>query len=165
MSELGNKLKLLRGDASMEEVAARAGVNLRTYWRAEHGVPVKIETLDRISRALPATSEQWVALLMAWIRDQIGESNWDLLQVNPRAAGPRMADENTSKKIARRLIKLPLEDQAAVMKAVDRPELLQVIRAYNALSDEIRANPRKNPKMYPTKASAPFVLNEKPRDR
>lgn len=72
MNELGRKLKLLRGDRLAVDVARMAGLSRETIRKVEDGVSVKFSTLRQIASALRVSKKEWVDLVWAWVRKEVG---------------------------------------------------------------------------------------------
>jgi transcriptional regulator with XRE-family HTH domain len=72
MSELSNKIKLLRGDRSAEDIAKEVGVSRESFYRIERGGSVKLSTLKQIATALRVPESDWLELLVAWLKSEAG---------------------------------------------------------------------------------------------
>jgi DNA-binding XRE family transcriptional regulator len=59
---------------SQNAVSRRAvGVSRTTIVQMESGRPVKLDTLRILATAMKARRDEWLALVIAWVRDCIGE--------------------------------------------------------------------------------------------
>jgi DNA-binding XRE family transcriptional regulator len=59
---------------SQNAVSRRAiGVSRTTIVQMESGRPVKLDTLRLLATAMKARREEWLALVVAWVRDSVGE--------------------------------------------------------------------------------------------
>ena len=81
-SELGRKLKMLRGRLSAGAVAAKAGVSTESVRRIEHGDSVKVATLRQIATGMGVSRAQWLGLLIAWLKFEAGKDS-DELRIDP----------------------------------------------------------------------------------
>ena len=59
---------------SQNEVSRRVdGVSRTTIVQMESGRPVKLDTLRLLATAAKATRQEWLALVIAWVKDSLGE--------------------------------------------------------------------------------------------
>jgi DNA-binding XRE family transcriptional regulator len=59
---------------SQNAVSRRAsGVSRTTIVQMESARPVKLDTLRILASAMKARREEWLALVIAWVRDSVGE--------------------------------------------------------------------------------------------
>lgn len=130
MNELGAKLKKLRGKRTLRAIARLSNIGFHTYYRAERGLSVKFSTLKAIAKMLSVTEEDWVSLIISWIKAEVGD-DIKLVQLNPKR------QLGTLDKINEKLISLPKTDQQEILLALERPEILQFIRAGNKLYDRL----------------------------
>jgi transcriptional regulator with XRE-family HTH domain len=71
---------------SQNAVSRRAsGVSRTTIVQMENGRSVKLETLRILAAAMKARREEWLALVIAWVRDLLGEDLAGEIGLKPRA--------------------------------------------------------------------------------
>lgn len=72
MSELSAKISEFKGQRQTSEIIESAGISRQTFRKIELGDSVKLSTLRAISNAIGATDEQWLELLVAWLKNEAG---------------------------------------------------------------------------------------------
>lgn len=126
MNELGAKLKKLRGKRTLRGLARLSGIQYHTYYRAERGLSVKFSTLKAIAKMLSVTEEDWVSLIISWIKAEVGD-DIKLVRLSPKR------QLGTLDQIIEKLLSIPKPDQEEILQALERPEILEIIRAGNKL--------------------------------
>lgn len=133
-SELGRKLKMLRGRLSAGAVAAKAGVSTESVRRIEHGDSVKVATLRQIATGMGVARAQWLGLLIAWLKFEAGEDS-DELRIEPQVAGQDMALQQLSAQTAEAMSLFdglnPVERENVIL-ALRRKEVLKCLVTINA---------------------------------
>ena len=71
---------------SQNAVSRRAsGVSRTTIVQMENGRPVKLDTLRILATAMKARREEWLVLVIAWVRDSLGEELAQEIGLKPAA--------------------------------------------------------------------------------
>lgn len=143
-SELGRKLKMLRGRLSAGAVAAKARVSTESVRRIEHGDSVKVDTLRKIASAMGVARAQWLGLLIAWLKFEAGKDS-DELRIEPQVAGLDTALEHLSAQTSEAMRLFdglnPVERENVIL-ALRRKEVLKCLVTINAAindGEELRA--------------------------
>ena len=132
-SELSAKFKSIRGELSAEQVAAKANLSRESVYRIERGVSVKLETLRQIALALKLTEADWLELLSAWIRSELGLEA-SKLWIEPRDSSVSKLKEAGEDQVAMAMVyfrQLNSRDRDEVLKAMQRPEVRACLHSIN----------------------------------
>lgn len=138
MNELGNKLRELRGARTLREMDKTTGLAMRTYWRAEKGTQIRIETLNIIREKLLISDKDWPSYLIAWIKSTIGPDNWAFLDVRPQKGGAPA--NTTAEHIKRKINDLSASDQQWLLTMLETDATLGAVRPICELA--VRAAPK-----------------------
>jgi transcriptional regulator with XRE-family HTH domain len=140
MSELGNRIRELRGKKSQRDLAEEAKVNVRTIQRIEDGEEVTLATLRTVVKHLKVSEPVYAELLVAWLKQEAGnDAQLVTIECKPSAGkkGDRIEDQ-----LYERVKKLPTKYQTEVLAAMESKELLDAITHLNLLYTRL-----KNPKV------------------
>jgi transcriptional regulator with XRE-family HTH domain len=138
MSELGNKIRRIRGTVSQAEFADRAGLSLRTISKLEAGDSVRLDTVRRIAATCDLSDADRLELVISWIKLEIGDDYFKMI-VEPKAAAAVVKDsESLVGKIQRRLQDVPSKYQEQIYLMLERPEILRCLEHLNDLYQSIR---------------------------
>jgi hypothetical protein len=138
MSELGNKVKALRGDQPQQAFALKVGLSLRTVCKLEAGEGVSLETVRQLAKALRLADATRLELMVCWLKLQLGEDFGRLvIQVKE---GPQELQESNDlpAQIQVAVIDLPHKLQEQLHLMLKRPEILGCLASLNALYDELK---------------------------
>jgi transcriptional regulator with XRE-family HTH domain len=133
MSELSNKIKLLRGDRSAEDIAKEVGVSRESFSRIERGGSVKLSTLKQIATALRVPESDWLELLVAWLKSEAGPDARKLW-LEPRETTPSVLRDKGDNEAGRAMMlfnSLNPAERQEIMKAMERPEVRRCLPAIN----------------------------------
>lgn len=138
MSELSNKIRLLRGDISAEEAGRRVGLSRESFYRMERGGSVKLATLRQLAQGLAVSESDWLDLLVAWLRQEAGQDAGKLI-IDTQAMSPlKDASESQSARALALFNQLNAEDRHQVLLLLQRPELRRSLPALNKLYDTLK---------------------------
>ena len=145
MSELSVILSLFKGARTTQEIVDGAGLSRETFRKLERGQGVKLSTLRDIANYLKLSRAQWLALVAAWIKLEIGEADAKSIQIiaNETAAVPREV-----RQLQELALQLPPAELHQVILALSRPEVRRSCIALNQLYDDMRERKvtRKSPR-------------------
>ena len=85
-SHVGVEFKRLREGRGLSQAhvaRASSGLSRTTIVNVEAGADVRLETVLMLSQALGAPRHERLALIIAWVRDCLGEEIWSELIVKP----------------------------------------------------------------------------------
>jgi hypothetical protein len=139
MSELGNKIRAARNTRSQIEFAELSGISLRTLNKAEVGGRVKLDTVRRIIKAANLNDPQSQDLVLAWIKMMLEEFGDDFRIASKTKSELKEAD-NLSSKLMVGINKLPVRYQQALLKAIERPEVLNCLVMFNEAFDRMQGD-------------------------
>lgn len=134
MSELGHKLRQLRGERTLRDVARTTKIAMRTIWRAENGVFIKIETLEQLLTGQLVPKSDWPIYIMAWIKDAISPENWASLDVRP--ARGLIPKNPTLEKIKHRLTDLSHEQQHLILSMLSDDHVMAAILPIASIAED-----------------------------
>ena len=138
MSELGNKIKLLRAKQAQVQFAEKAGISLRTVCKLEAGEPVSLETVQQISRSLRLPEPERLELIVSWLKIQIGDDfNKLIVQVKDQPSAFRDSDQLLGS-IQLLLSDTPRKLQEQIHVMLQRPEILPCLKILNDLYDSLK---------------------------
>jgi transcriptional regulator with XRE-family HTH domain len=138
MSELGNKIRLVRGELSQIEFADKTGVSLRTICKIEAGETVRLQTVRKIAESLEITERERLEWMVHWIRLEVGE-DFHKLHIEIQGAPRAMSDsDHLLGKIQVLLSDLPRKFQEQIYLSLQRPELLRCLQHLNELYDSMK---------------------------
>src|SRR5690606_28314662 len=128
---LGTRIKELRGSISQEDRATRAGLNRATLHKIEtKNAQVRFDTLTALADALGLSHERRMQLLVAWLEVVLGE-DFDLAGLRRAADQLRVREtteeEELGRTLGRKLRALPPRLREEVLKALDRPPVLEAL--------------------------------------
>ena len=140
MKELGNKLKALRGDRSLEEMAGITGISRETLRKLEIGENVSLKSLRIIARGVKALPEDELELIATWLRATAGSAAKQLRIEPIDAKRSRLATvgRDTARALQDKFAGLSTKEQAAILTAMQRPAVMRSLIHLNTLYDEIR---------------------------
>lgn len=140
VSHLGDRLRSLREGRKLaqEELAEVAGIARTTISAVERGKPIRFDTLRRITGPLKPTQAEWLAVVIDWIRLEIGR---DFEHLTISAELSRRSDyKEIGAGLARLIETQPPTIQAELQKLLQRPELLALLRPLNAAYERIKTS-------------------------
>ncbi|NOS68329.1 MAG: helix-turn-helix domain-containing protein [Verrucomicrobia bacterium] len=74
VTNLAHKILLLKGERTSAALCAGAEISRETFSKIQRGdSTIKLSTLKLIADFLGATKEQWLELVIAWVKEQIGD--------------------------------------------------------------------------------------------
>lgn len=88
---------MLKGKRTSAEVVEGAKISRETFGKIQRGDTVKLTTLKSIAVFLGASRQQWLELVIAWIKEEIGDEA-KYLQIHPLSA-PRVEGSEDASKI------------------------------------------------------------------
>jgi transcriptional regulator with XRE-family HTH domain len=137
MSELGNKIRDLRGEKSQRDFAKATGLALRTLVGAEGGRRIRKRTIDQLAKVLRLPESTRIDLLHSWIKQQLDD---DLRHFRIDTRTPNAAEDKASllANIHVLLSEIPRKHQEDIYKALQRPEVLKAITPLNEFYDKMR---------------------------
>jgi DNA-binding XRE family transcriptional regulator len=140
MSELSNKLRLLRGERSAEDAAKQVGLSRESFYRIERGGSVKLDTLRQIATGLKLSQSDWLELLIAWLKNEAGADKdhiW-IESRNPPKSDVRDSAEAQLALLVQRFNELNPEERRQILLVMERPEARRALAALNKLYDSLR---------------------------
>lgn len=150
MTELANIISALRGDQTGEQMAAKVGTSRETILRILRGDTVKLDTLKAIAHAYNLNQTEWLELLVAWIRAEIG-TDAQYLTFSPSPTQTKFSSRfrNAAKPLQALLLesfnRLTVHDQKEVIAAIARPEVIRSVQSLNQMYASVEAKSRKKP--------------------
>lgn len=135
MSELGNKIKQLRGELSQLAFSKRVDLSHRTITKIEAGDKPKRANVIQIADRLRLGRVERLALLVLWLKAEVGEDDFEALNVNPVPAAMPRAD--TLDRLYKAASPLSTNHQEHLVLACRRPEVMNNLTALNDLYDKI----------------------------
>jgi transcriptional regulator with XRE-family HTH domain len=154
--KLGQFIKSLRKakGVSHQALADETKLNRNTIINIEGEESVRFDTLRTILNALDPSPAEWGTAANLWIRQQIGEADYQRFAVDDRGRALVVREAESLSKDARELAdKLAQADPAVrreLIKVADRAELIECLRILNRFYDSVKgASPdRKNRVLY-----------------
>jgi transcriptional regulator with XRE-family HTH domain len=137
MSELGNRIKDLRGDISQSAFAEKTGLSLRTISKIEAGEPVRLDTIQQIARSLRLSKTERQQLLISWVRLELG-AEVQYLVIEPKGNADILQDAmSLPAKIQALVTEVPSNLQEELLRSLHHPEILRCLKPLNDLVDQI----------------------------
>ena len=148
VSELSVLLSLFKGHRTTQEIVDGAALSRETFRKLQRGQGVKLSTLRDIATYLKLTRSQWLALVVAWIKLEVGEAEAKYLQiiVNETAGVPREV-----RQLQELALQLPPAELQQVILAISRPEVRLACIGLNRVYEEL--GKRKVTRTYPRKVA------------
>ena len=153
MSELSNKIRSLRGKLSAEEAADKCKLSRESFYRMERGGSVKLATLKQIAQGFEVPETEWLELLTAWIRTEVG-LDAGKLWIEPKRLGTSALRESEESTVARAMMlyqALNPSERAEIDKAMERKPVRDCLPAINRVWEIIQKQ----------KATAPLSAGSK----
>lgn len=135
MSELGNILRQQRGPRSQKEIAKGADLGERTVIRAESGEKTSLETVRALSRYYGLTRAEHAALIVAWLRLELGD---EFALLNIRSAVPGKVKLTDADKFIETFRSVPRHLQRELSRALEHGEVLAAIAPLNDLVERLK---------------------------
>ncbi|HEU5123927.1 MAG TPA: hypothetical protein VFW05_07675 [Verrucomicrobiae bacterium] len=126
MSELSAKLSDFKGQRKTSDIIAAAGISRETFRKIERGQPTRLDTLRQISQAMKLSEDQWMELMIAWIKSQLGDQS-SKLEIRP------LSESSVLKNRARN----PVDDVMMLFTNLNAAERIDIIKAMQR--KEVRA--------------------------
>jgi transcriptional regulator with XRE-family HTH domain len=133
MSSLSNALEALIGNRSHNEVAKLSGISRASISKIIAGDSVKLSTLRVLAESLHVSEEDWLELVVAWIRGEITAQDAQKLIIQPTDPKSRIREEEADQ-IALAMMKyraLPADQRQELLLAMDRPAVMACLPAIN----------------------------------
>ena len=129
---LADEVRALREERelSQRDLARQARVSQRTVAFVESGGDVKLATLRQIIQGLRLDRPAALRLIVAWIRQELGEPDFRALEFAQSTA--KVEGESSLLKAYRLL---PARHRAQLLLALDRSEVLDLLAAANSCWD------------------------------
>lgn len=139
MSELADAIKRIRGDIPQQEFAKLADIGFRTLCKIELDEDiVKLSTILRIAEKRRLKKPEMLDLIRAWIRTQLGDIANDLIIDVKEPVALRDKEPPVTVRLMGKLSNLPSRHQQELLKAVDRPEVLNGVHTLNEMYERLR---------------------------
>ncbi|HKP92699.1 MAG TPA: helix-turn-helix transcriptional regulator [Chthoniobacterales bacterium] len=142
---LGDYIKKLRvaADLTHDQLAKKADVHRNTVTNLESGQPIRFDNLRSILNALRLPPKDWGRAAMLWVREQVGRADFDRI-AGADAARKLVIEEQAelseaAKRLADRLSEVDQSVRDELIKAADRPEIIECVRILNAFHDKTLA--------------------------
>lgn len=142
MSELSARLAALKNHVQTAEIIKLAGVSRETFRKIERGDSVKLKTLHQIAKALKADEEQWIELVIAWLKTEAGPAAAKIWIQSKTPSTLKDARESQSTQALMLFETLNAADRAEVIKTMQRKEVITCIAAINRVIDRIASENR-----------------------
>ncbi|MGN6556335.1 MAG: helix-turn-helix domain-containing protein [Verrucomicrobiota bacterium] len=137
MKDLSVVIRKLRGDLSQAQMAEKCGVSPRTITNLENGASVKLDTLHVIRKACQIKDPEWLELLAAWAKAEIGMDS-ARLWIEPITGDKKMNDQPKDvSKLEMLIHDLNAEERRQLLLLLQRPEIRRVLPALNRLYDTL----------------------------
>jgi transcriptional regulator with XRE-family HTH domain len=165
MATLAERITELRGSRNYVEFAEFTSVNRQTLRDVESGSPPRIDTLREIARACRLGEEEWVELLVLWIRSTVGEDEFRKLDVRPShacLAGSKRQD--ISVLLAVLFDNLTVGQKLLLLKALTQPEILRCVFEITKLYERALETGKAADKNDPVMDAAKRVITSKTMD-
>lgn len=136
---LSDLITSLRGPRSLPKLAKACGLSMRTVAGLSRGESVRLNTLRQIASKCHCSDSQWKELLLAWIRLEIGEEDFQNLDIQAATTN------SDTKKLINQFSRLNTDDQASVLKTLERRELLNCLADLNKVYDNLAKPTKRKP--------------------
>lgn len=141
VSDLADAIKRIRGNVSQRRFAKLAGIGFRTLCKIELDEDiVKLSTILGIAEKRKLKEAEKLDLIRAWIRMQLGDLADHLIIDLREPSELHDREPGAAVKLMTKISNLPARAQNELLKAVDRPEVLNGIRNLNEMYERLRAN-------------------------
>lgn len=139
VSELATRIKKLRGDLTQEEFAVKCKLGTRTIAGLEAlDENVRLKTLRQIRKACGLSTEEWLDLLISWLKVHLGIDFYELkIEKVPNPRGKWILHDRTDQDVLRLFNTLEDADKTQVLKTMQRKEVLACLPAINDVWDKL----------------------------
>lgn len=165
MATLAERIAELRGSRNYVEFAEFTSVNRQTLRDVESGSPPRIDTLREIAKACRLGEEEWVELLVLWIRSTVGEDEFRKLDVRPShasIAGSKRQDMSVL--LAVLFDNLTVGQKLLLLKALVQPEILRCVFEITKLYERALETGKAADKNDPVMETAKRVITSRTMD-
>lgn len=142
MSELSNKIKSIRGSMSAEDAGVKCGLSRESFYRIERGGTVRIDTLRDIAKGFGLEEDQWLELLVAWLKMQAGNDSYKLF-IESKSPGELQDRDNQVSLAMSLFINLTPDDRQEIINAMKRPEVRACLPAINSVWEKLKPSSRR----------------------
>ena len=148
MRDLSEHIKSVRGKLTQREFAKKCGLSLRTISGIEsNGESLHLRTLQQIRKSTQMSREQWLDLLISWLKLELMDDFNRLHIAKARAATSALHASDIAESHALHLFRqLNDTDQQQIEKVMQRPVVMECLRSINNFWDEARSEAATTPK-------------------
>jgi len=161
MSELSNKIQSILGDMKAVAAGKLCDLSRESFYRIERGESVGYETLLKIKKGFKLNQNDWLELLVAWLKQEAG-ADAPYLIIQAREVSPSMLRDNEASQVAKAMMlftDLNLADRQEVTHAMQRPEVRACLPAINSLYEKLGTSGTPAPINSKTTADAIHLVN------
>ncbi len=135
MNDLSVKIRSLRGKSSQADMAKKCGVSTKTITNLEKGDSVKLETLRSIKDAYRLKDGDWLELVTAWIKKEVG-ADAAKMWIEPIE---RQGNDQSSEamRLQAMIHDLNAEERRQLLFLLQRPAVRRVLPSLNKLYDAL----------------------------
>jgi transcriptional regulator with XRE-family HTH domain len=134
MTALAEIIRGWRGTDNYVKFSKRAGINRQTLKELEEGISVKLETLQRIAKNCKLSEAEWTDMLIAWIRTEIGEAQFNKVDIRPAPSAATVKKLKAANELfLSRFHRLTNAGKAQILKAMMRTEVMSCLPPINAV--------------------------------
>jgi hypothetical protein len=132
VSELSAKIEELRGRMSISDFIRKASVSRETYRKIQIGKPVKLSTIQQVSKAFNLNKAHWHDIMVAWLKTEIGPDEAQHLWIE-RKAGSKLQEgkPDESARVMMLFSGLTHNERQEIIKAMERKEVRNCLPAIN----------------------------------
>jgi transcriptional regulator with XRE-family HTH domain len=149
LMKLSDQIRALRGKTTFSRFAQKTMVNRQTLTELEDGSSVKLSTLQLIAEKCNLGQREWINLLIGWIRAEIGEPNFSLLNVSPSTLNWAVQQKSGRAVLcSKAFASLSDEDQRQILATMVRKPVLSCLPALNRAVQQQRAETKRRFSIY-----------------
>jgi hypothetical protein len=140
MQTLSERIRNLRGNRTVLDFAKVTDVSRGALKDAEDGKSIRLSTLKKIAKACDTDHSSWISLLISWIRVEVGEENFQNIDVRPATLEvdhllPGSKEVSFGFMLEMIFRHLSSRDQVEIFKAMTRPAVRECLTAINRVID------------------------------
>ncbi len=153
MNDVTVLLSLFKGHHSTQAIAKGADISRETFRKLERGTQIKLSTLRAIATYLKLSHAQWLALLTAWIKAEVGPDSQHLeifVHADDSAKGQARRELKTIQELS---AQLPAAERQQIILALSRPQVRKCLPLLEQLHHALNP-PAPHPRSKKPKAAA-----------
>ena len=127
--------------------AAKCGVSRETIRKLRTGESTKLSTLKSICQAIGTPTEEWVAIVIAWVRQELGDEAESVYIESkaPNNSSLRDGAQSIESQAIKLFHDLTDVERDEIIKTMQRPGVIECVKAINRVWERLSVKRQNHP--------------------